>query len=182
MLAFFLLTTGQQAFANTTGKKQPVIGILRDPVVGLGSETTGIAVETSTDSRELILSKDFKENLVGFDGRLVEIQGRETTLSGVETKNRPAIKVSAITLFPRLQKRTGILIAVAAIGGETSGYELDSDDSSENIEIIYTPSQEADLKKLVDQKVKITGKQTTIKGTETPEHPGIYLETALAAD
>jgi hypothetical protein len=66
---------------------------------GPGGETTGITAALEDGSQvELVVSAAQRKLVV--DGRVARITGTATTLSGVETHNRPAINVSNLLVCP----------------------------------------------------------------------------------
>lgn len=179
----FLISIAPTWTDAKTGKPAKLTyGILMVPIVGLGGETTGIGINTPDGTKELILPKEFREGLESFDQKLISVDGKATTLSGVTTKDRPAIRVNTLSLHPRLSSLEGTVMAVVASGGETSGYELDVPDKTDRYEIIFAQSQRDLVQSFVGKKVNLVGKTTTIKGKEVHDHPGVYLESITAAD
>lgn len=67
-------------------------------VAGIGGESTGVAISFDGASAELVLSPDDRARVV--DGRTARVTGTRTTLSGVETHDRPAINVSNLLVCP----------------------------------------------------------------------------------
>ncbi len=67
-------------------------------VFGIGGESTGMALNFEDASAELVLSAKDRAKFV--DGRVARVIGSKTTLSGVETHDRPAIKVSSLLVCP----------------------------------------------------------------------------------
>jgi len=67
-------------------------------VMGIGGETTGVAIYTDHGSFELIVDAAERAKIV--DGQKARVKGKKTTLSGVETHNRPAIDVSDLLVCP----------------------------------------------------------------------------------
>ena len=66
--------------------------------VGIGGENTGFSVKVGNKTLELVLSEADAKAFV--EGRVARVTGKPTTLSGVETHNRPAIKVSNLLVCP----------------------------------------------------------------------------------
>jgi hypothetical protein len=67
--------------------------------VGIGGENTGFSVKLANGSvLELVLDETARNAFV--QGRVARVTGTPTTLSGVETHNRPAIKVSDLLVCP----------------------------------------------------------------------------------
>jgi hypothetical protein len=150
-------------------------GILRTGLVAIGGETTGIGMETDTGIVELVVSKDFKKRAQAFDEKLVQIRGKKTILTGVETGERPGMDVSQMTVYPKLKKLRGTLVQDFAIGGETTGYRLVIDDDN-SIELVFTKAQQTEAQKLFDKKVSVVGLKTKLKGIEIPSRPAIIVE------
>jgi hypothetical protein len=67
-------------------------------VMGIGGETTGVAIFTDNGSYELIVDAAERAKIV--DGKKARVKGKKTTLSGVETHDRPAIDVSDLLVCP----------------------------------------------------------------------------------
>ena len=67
-------------------------------VMGIGGETTGVAIFTDQGSYELIVDAAERAKIV--DGKKARVKGKKTTLSGVETHDRPAIDVSDLLVCP----------------------------------------------------------------------------------
>lgn len=67
-------------------------------VMGIGGESTGVAIMTESGMVELIL--DAGEHNQFVDGKKARVKGKLTTLSGVETHGRPAIDVSSMLVCP----------------------------------------------------------------------------------
>jgi len=66
--------------------------------VGIGGENTGFSAKIDGTTLELVLDKADQSKFVA--GRVARITGLPTTLSGVETINRPAIDVSSFLVCP----------------------------------------------------------------------------------
>jgi len=66
--------------------------------VGIGGENTGSSIRTSNGTFELVLDDGERNQFV--DGRHARVTGKKTTLSGVETHNRPAIDVESMLVCP----------------------------------------------------------------------------------
>jgi hypothetical protein len=66
--------------------------------VGIGGENTGFSVKIGDKVTELVLSPADAKAFV--DGRVARVTGTPTSLSGVETHDRPAIKVTNLLVCP----------------------------------------------------------------------------------
>ena len=66
--------------------------------VGIGGENTGFSAKIGNKTIELVLDETAQASFV--EGRVARITGTPTTLSGVETHDRPAIKVSDLLVCP----------------------------------------------------------------------------------
>jgi len=66
--------------------------------MGIGGENTGASIKTSDATYELVL--DDGERARFEDGKKARVKGKKTTLSGVETRNRPAIDVESLLVCP----------------------------------------------------------------------------------
>jgi hypothetical protein len=66
--------------------------------VGIGGENTGFSAKVDGGTIELVLEKADQARFV--DGRVARITGLPTTLSGIETQNRPAIDVTNFLVCP----------------------------------------------------------------------------------
>jgi hypothetical protein len=66
--------------------------------VGIGGENTGFSAKIGGKTIELVLDGAAQKSFV--EGRVARITGTATTLSGVETHDRPAIKVSDLLVCP----------------------------------------------------------------------------------
>lgn len=64
---------------------------------GIGGENTGASIQTASGLTELVLDDHAAEFV---DGRFAKVTGKKTTLSGVETHDRPAIEVKALLVCP----------------------------------------------------------------------------------
>lgn len=67
-------------------------------VMGIGGESTGAAIVTEEGMFELILDPGERARFV--DGKKARVKGKKTTLSGVETHDRPALDVSNMLVCP----------------------------------------------------------------------------------
>lgn len=67
-------------------------------VMGIGGESTGVAIVTDDGMFELILDPSERAQFV--DGKRARVKGTKTTLSGVETHDRPAIEVNDLLVCP----------------------------------------------------------------------------------
>lgn len=65
---------------------------------GIGGENTGSSIKTSSGVLELVLEPADHDKFV--DGRFARAKGKRTTLSGVETHNRPALDVTDLLVCP----------------------------------------------------------------------------------
>ena len=66
--------------------------------VGIGGENTGFSARVDGKAMELVLQGADRAKFVS--GRVARITGLPTTLSGVETSNRPAVDVSNLLVCP----------------------------------------------------------------------------------
>lgn len=66
--------------------------------MGIGGENTGASIATSQGMLELVLDAGERAQFV--DGKTARVRGTRTTLSGVETHNRPALDVSEMLVCP----------------------------------------------------------------------------------
>jgi hypothetical protein len=66
--------------------------------VGIGGENTGASIATSSGMTELVLDQGEWNEFVA--GKTARVRGTTTTLSGVETHDRPAIKVDSLLVCP----------------------------------------------------------------------------------
>jgi hypothetical protein len=66
--------------------------------MGIGGENTGASVKTASETFELVLDAGERNQFV--DGKKARITGKKTFLSGVETRNRPAIDVESMLVCP----------------------------------------------------------------------------------
>jgi hypothetical protein len=66
--------------------------------VGIGGENTGFSVKIDSKTTELVLSAADQKQFV--DGRVARVTGTPTTLNGIETHDRPAIKVTNLLVCP----------------------------------------------------------------------------------
>jgi hypothetical protein len=73
-------------------------GTLLEAGVAIGGEGTGFNAQIGNKKLELVLSDADKKAFVV--GRVARITGSPTTLDGVETHNRPAIKVANLLVCP----------------------------------------------------------------------------------
>ena len=72
-------------------------GILRMGLMGIGGETTGIGLDCEKHGLvELVMDEQMQNAVATKDGKKIKIRGVSTSLSGVTTKDRPAIVVEAI--------------------------------------------------------------------------------------
>lgn len=67
-------------------------------VMGIGGESTGAAIKSDQGFFELVLDAGEQNQFV--DGKTARVKGTRTTLSGVETKDRPAIIVDEMLVCP----------------------------------------------------------------------------------
>lgn len=67
-------------------------------VVAIGGESTGTAIATSEGLVELVLDDAARAQFV--DGKKARVKGTPTTLTGVETGERPAFDVSSFLVCP----------------------------------------------------------------------------------
>lgn len=67
-------------------------------VMGIGGESTGVAIMTDEGMFELLLDASERARFV--DGKRARLKGKKTTLSGVETHDRPAFDVSDMLVCP----------------------------------------------------------------------------------
>ena len=65
---------------------------------GVGGETTGTSLKTPTETIELVLDTDDTSAFV--EGRVARATGVRTKLSGVETKQRPVLRVTDLLVCP----------------------------------------------------------------------------------
>lgn len=66
--------------------------------MGIGGENTGMSIKTASETLELVLDSGERNQFV--DGQKARVTGKKTTLSGVETHNRPAIDVESMLVCP----------------------------------------------------------------------------------
>lgn len=66
--------------------------------MGIGGENTGASIKTASGTFELVLD-DGERNQFS-DGKRAKVSGTKTSLSGVETRNRPAIEVESMLVCP----------------------------------------------------------------------------------
>jgi hypothetical protein len=66
--------------------------------MGIGGENTGVSIKTANETIELVLD-DGERNQFS-DGKHAKVTGKRTTLSGVETRNRPALDVESMLVCP----------------------------------------------------------------------------------
>jgi hypothetical protein len=66
--------------------------------MGIGGENTGASIKTASETLELVLDPGERNQFV--DGKKARVTGKKTTLSGVETSNRPAIEVESMLVCP----------------------------------------------------------------------------------
>jgi hypothetical protein len=66
--------------------------------MGIGGENTGVSIKTATETLELVLDSGERNQFQ--DGKKARVTGKKTTLSGVETHNRPAIDVESMLVCP----------------------------------------------------------------------------------
>lgn len=67
-------------------------------VMGIGGESTGVAIITREGMLELVLDANERAQFV--DGKKARVKGTKITLSGVETHDRPAVDVSDLLVCP----------------------------------------------------------------------------------
>jgi hypothetical protein len=87
----------QTLYAARIAPEAEITGTLVS-VMGIGGESTGAAIRSAEGLRELIL--DDGERALFADGKKARVRGTLTTLSGVETRNRPAIDVRELLVCP----------------------------------------------------------------------------------
>ncbi|MDB5037668.1 MAG: hypothetical protein JWQ35_1196 [Bacteriovoracaceae bacterium] len=146
-------------------------GRLRVPVFAIGGETTGIGFETAGTTVELVLTKDVKQALSNVvDKTVIRISGKDTTLSGVETHDRPAIDVDSVTLFSHYPTFQGVMKNVMAIGGETTGYVIAIKNQARRLELDLPKDLIENAKALIAKsaEVKVSGILEHYRGVEIP--------------
>lgn len=65
---------------------------------GIGGENTGVTLKTDSGNFELVL--DAEQHAAFTAGRVARVTGTRTTLSGVETRDRPAIRAAKLLVCP----------------------------------------------------------------------------------
>jgi hypothetical protein len=80
--------------------------------VGIGGENTGFSAKIDSSTIELVLDPAAQANFV--EGRVARITGTPTTLSGIETHDRPAIKVTDLLVCPAANTVLNMMPPVSA--------------------------------------------------------------------
>lgn len=173
-----LATTGIQAQA-TSGEAGPqeFEGTLR-AVAAIGGETTGHALETASgDLVELDLrTEGFVEQFR--DGERARVAGYFKTVRGVEI---PVREVLVVTRFESLEqdnalvKFSGSFVRIAGIGGESTGYGLDT--GNRIVELDLETNDFADAFRN-NRRVQVRGYFKTVHGVEIPRRE-VLVVTAV---
>jgi hypothetical protein len=167
-------TATARAAAPDPGETVTVHGVLQR-VMAIGGETTGYAVET--DSGELVeialnetLAPAFQE------GATARVTGVFTTVRGIEIAERRVLVVSDLQLTGTARAAApdtgetvtvhGVLQRMMAIGGETTGYAVETD-SGELVEIALDEALAAAFQE--GATARVTGVFTTVRGIEIAE-------------
>jgi len=177
LISILFLSSISVVHAEKVEKPAKLEGILRTGLVAFGSETTGIAVETSRGRTELVLPKEFQKNISDFDSKVVRILGKRVELKGPELGSRKAIEVSQITFYPALSKFEGKLISVVALGSETTGHALELADGT-RVELVLSKLQKKKSEKFMDADIEISiaGISTTLYGPETGKRKALLVQ------